>query len=93
MTRVTRASLSLASRQIVNGEWQIEHNKKREREQVHLEKIKRAIIRESVKQCFRLRFVKKKTIIEPGELVRRQRDNEIQLRPGEDTNDGEGMWP
>ena len=93
MTSTLSRMFTLFSRQIVNGEGQIEHDKKREREQMHFEKIKRAIIRESVEQRFRLRFVKKKAIIEPGELVRRQRDNEIELRPGEDANDGEGMWP
>jgi hypothetical protein len=60
---------------------------------MHLEKIKRTIIRENVEQRFRLRFVKQKAVIEPSELVRRQRDNEIQLRPGKDANDGKGAWP
>ena len=60
---------------------------------MHFEKIKRVVVRENVEQRFRLRFVKQKAVIDPGDLVRRQRDNEIDLRPGEDTNDGEGMWP
>ena len=85
--------LNFPSRKIGDREWQIQNHKKREREQVHLEKIKCVIVRENVEQRFRLRFVKKKAVIEPGELVRRQRDNEIELRPGEDTNDGKGMWP
>jgi len=93
MTRVTRTSLSLPSRKVVNREGQIQDHKKYEREQVHLEKIKRAVVRENVEQRFRLRFVQEKTVIESGELVRRQRDNEIKLRPVKDADDRNGAWP
>ena len=93
MTRALSRIFSLSSCKIVNGEWQIQDDKKREREQMHFEKIKRSIVRENVEQRFRLRFVQKKAVIEPGERVRRQRDNEIELRPGEDANDGKGMRP
>jgi len=85
-------TFTLSSRKIVKGEGQIEDDEKCEREQMHFEKINRAIVRENVEQCFRLRFMKKKAVIEPGELVRRQRDNEVKFCPGEDTNDGKGAW-
>ena len=60
---------------------------------MHLEKIKRVVVRENVEQRFRLRFVKQKAVIDPGDLVRRQRGNEIELRPGKDADDGKGTGP
>src|SRR5438270_13112413 len=93
MTRALSRMSNLATRKIVSRERQIQDHKKCQREQMHFEKVERTIIRKNVEQCFRFRFVKKKAVIEAGELVRRQRDNEIELRPSEDTNDGKGAWP
>jgi len=73
-----RAPLQKSSaREIVNREWEIEDNEKCERQQVHFEEVERAIIRKNIKEGFRFRFVKKKTVIESGETVGRERDDEV----------------
>src|SRR6476620_1150129 len=83
--------LSPPSRKIVNREWHIEDGEKCECQQVHFEEVERAIIRKNIKEGFRFRFMKKKTVIEPGEAVGGERDDEVKFGPKKDTDDGEGV--
>ena len=89
-----RAPLQKSSaRKIVNREWEIEDGEEGERQQVHFEEVERAIIRKNIKEGFRFRLVKKKTVIEPGEAVGGERDDEIKFGPKKDPNDGECARP
>jgi predicted transposase YbfD/YdcC len=63
--------------QVIERKWQIEHDEKCEREQMHFEEVERAIIRKNIKESFRFWFVKKKTVIEPGEAVGGKGDDEV----------------
>ena len=81
-----------SARKIVNREWEIEDGEEGERQQVHFEEVERAIIRKNIKEGFRFRLVKKKTVIEPGEAVGGERDDEVKFGPKKDSNDGEGVW-
>ena len=73
-----RAPLQKSSaREIVNRKWEIEDNEKCERQQVHFEEIQWAIIRKNIKKGFRFRFVKEKTVIESGEAVGGERNDEV----------------
>ena len=82
-----------SARKIVNREWEIEDGEEGERQQVHFEEVERAIIRKNIKEGFRFRLVKKKTVIEPGETVGGEGDNEVKFGPKKDADDGEGVWP
>ena len=82
-----------SSCEIVNRKRHIEHDEKGEREQVHFEEVKRAIIRKNIKEGFRFRFVKKKTVIEPGQAVGDKGDDEVKFGPKKDPNDGECARP
>src|SRR5262245_57363421 len=89
-----RAPLQKSStRKVVNREWEIEDNKKCQRQQMHFEEVKGAIIRKDTKEGFRSRFVKKKTVIESGEMVDGKRDHEVKFGPKKDADDGESVWP
>ena len=67
--------------QVIERKWQIERDEKCEREQVHFEEIKRAIIGKNTKEGLCFRFVKKKTVIEPGDMVGGEGDEEIKFGP------------
>ena len=85
--------LQLALCEIVNREWEIEDGEEGERQQVHFEEVERPIIRKNIKEGFRFRLVKKKTVIEPGEVIGGERDDEIKFGPKKDSNDGECARP
>src|SRR4029434_10530256 len=88
-----RAPLQKSSvRKIVNRKREIEDDEKCQCQQVHFEEVERAIIRKNIKESFRFRLVKKKTVIEPGEVVGGERDDEVKFGPKKDSNDGEGVW-
>ena len=84
--------LQLALCEIVNREWEIEDGEEGERQQVHFEEVERAIIRKNIKEGFRFRFVKEKTVIEAGEMIGCERDDEVKFGPEKDANNGESVW-
>ena len=88
-----RPPLQLTSCEIVNREWEIEDDEEGERQQVHFEEVERTIIRKNIKEGFRFWLVKKKTVIEPGEVVGGERDDEVKFGPKKDPNDGECARP
>jgi hypothetical protein len=90
--RLAQAPLELSSCEIVNREWEIESDEECERKQVHFEEIERAIIRKNIKERFRFRFVKQKTVIEAGKAVGGEGDDKVKFGPKKDTDDGEGVW-
>src|SRR5438876_11828465 len=88
-----RAPLQKSSaRKIIDRKWEIKDNEKRQREQVHFEEIERAIIRKNIKEGFRFRFVKEKTVIEAGEMIGCERDDEVKFGPEKDANNSESVW-
>ena len=88
-----RAPLQKSSaRKIVNREWEIEDGEEGERQQMHFEEVERAIIRKNIKEGFRFRLVKKKTVIESGKLVGCEGENEIKLGPKENADNGKAAW-
>ena len=60
---------------------------------MHFEEVERAIIRKNIKEGFRFWLVKKKTVIEPGEAVGGERDDEVKFGPKKYPNDGECARP